>query len=121
MQALRNVFAASLILAGLGFAQAQTPDSVGQAATRPIERVSVSLERESPYRKAVRAHYSEEVGFGAGLSTGNGISYRHWFSDAWGVQLNVLPYYSETKYPNRSANDYPTRDSGFLHDGYFSA
>lgn len=117
MQALRNSTAICLFLAGLGLAQAPAPDSAKPESPRQVER----YERESPYRKAVRAHYADEIGVGAGLSTGNGLSYRHWFSDAWGVQVNLLPFYNETQYPSSNGNDYPQRDSGFLHSGYFSA
>ena len=74
MQALRNSLATSLFLAGIGFAQAQTTDSAaGSIPPRQVERVSAYSERESPYRKAIRAHYADEIGFGAGLTYGGNL------------------------------------------------
>ncbi len=40
-----------------------------------------------------RAH---NVGIGAGYVTGYGISYRHWFRNGFGYQVNFAPYYRKT-------------------------
>lgn len=122
MRTLRNSLSAIFFLATLVLADtpATAPDSAVPEMPRKVIRVR-QVEEISPYRRAILTHYSDYVGFGAGLTNGIGLSYRHWFSDAWGVQLNLLPYYSETKYPSSNANDYPVRDSGFYHNGFFSA
>jgi hypothetical protein len=128
MRDLRHSLAIVVSIAGLGLAQAPVqaqaqPSDTGAAAPeapRKIVRIN-RAEEVSGYRKAILTHYTNYAGFGAGMSSGIGLSYRHWFSDDWGVQLNILPYYSETKYPSSNSDDYPVRDSGFYHNGYFSA
>ena len=125
MRNLRNSLAVVLSIAGLGLTQTpvqapQATDTIAPETPRKVIRIN-RVEEVSPYRKAILAHYSNYAGFGAGMTNGIGLSFRHWFSDDWGIQLNILPYYSETTYPSSNGNDYPARDSGFYHNGYFSA
>ena len=92
---------------------------VQQPAPKTVARYE--MERPSRYRLATRERYQDYVGFGAGMSTGIGISWRHWFQSGWGVQANLLPYYHEETYPNDEGYDYPSRDSGYQHEGFLSA
>ena len=41
--------------------------------------------------------YPNNVGAGAGVVTGLGISYRHWFRNTWGMQINVAPFLRNDK------------------------
>lgn len=100
-------------------APAPAPVIAQAPAPRPVARYE--MERPSRYRLATRERYSDYVGFGAGMSTGIGISWRHWFQNGWGVQANLLPYYREETYPNDDGYEYPTRDSGYQHEGFLSA
>lgn len=50
---------------------------------------------QSAFAAASSAHYRNAFGVAAGVSTGYGLSYRRWFNDRLGLQLNVGPYYYE--------------------------
>ncbi|MBN1306492.1 MAG: hypothetical protein JXA18_01145 [Chitinispirillaceae bacterium] len=46
--------------------------------------------------------YPHNIGAGAGFSTGLGLSYRHWFENTYGLQINFIPFVSEQgEYYNR--------------------
>jgi hypothetical protein len=85
---------------------------------------------QSTYYRIATKRYENYFGLAAGLTTGYGISYRHWFANKWGMQVNFFPYYDETKYPESespspdnvsSSDNYSTfPDSGYYNEGYFS-
>jgi hypothetical protein len=78
---------------------------------------------QSSYCKATAKRYSNYIGFAGGFVTGYGISYRKWFGPKWGLQLNVLPFYKEDKYPGNdtSLDLYSSRrDSGYSNQGLLS-
>ncbi|MGB0882898.1 MAG: hypothetical protein ACPGSO_08080, partial [Vicingaceae bacterium] len=55
---------------------------------------NINAQKESKVNNEERFNHS--LGFGAGLSTGHGLSYRY-FGKKLGVQVNFSPYKDETK------------------------
>ena len=47
-------------------------------------------------KKVESNFYTHNIGAGAGVSTGLGLSYRHWFPNTWGVQVNLIPIVNNT-------------------------
>ena len=46
--------------------------------------------------------YPHNIGAGAGVSTGLGLSYRHWFRNTYGLQINFIPFVNNSGgYRNR--------------------
>lgn len=87
------------------------PPPVVPAAAEP------SPVQEAPSKAQVEEDYGRwQLGFGAGMASGSGISLRRWFGDLDAVQLNVAPYVSRTNYPEDGTTvpeGYP-QDEGFV-------
>jgi hypothetical protein len=82
---------------------------------------NVSANQPSTYSKATCTRYSRYFGFSAGFITGYGISYRRWFNNSWGLELNLFPWYNEDHYDN-DLDEYEyeyeyDRDSGYSKEG----
>lgn len=63
-----------------------------------------------------------QLGFGAGMASGYGLSVRRWFGEHDAVQLNLAPYVSRTNYPEEDeiAPEGMPHDSGFILDASVS-
>jgi hypothetical protein len=60
--------------------------------------ISLSAQNQQPDPN----FYPHNIGAGAGVSTGLGLSYRHWFPNTYGLQINLIPYVNNTDgYKNR--------------------
>jgi hypothetical protein len=106
-----------------------TPASANQQSeiSTPVQSVSDSTEVEQTgsYSSTTRKRYDNYIGLSAGFVTGYGISYRHWFENRWGIEINVWPWYSEQHYPEDDGEYstdyyYSERDSGYLKEGNLS-
>jgi hypothetical protein len=73
---------------------------------------------ESKYAAITKQRYSNYIGFAGGFTAGSGISFRKWIKNKNGFQINILPIYTENKYP--PAEIYPVIDSGFQNSGSLS-
>ena len=89
---------------------------------------AAAIQTENGYTKTTKKQYANYLGFAGGVSTGSGISYRHWLNPQWGFQINLLPYYNESTqrysnyyyngtYNSISRNDSTVRNVGFLNLG----
>jgi hypothetical protein len=80
---------------------------------------------ESGYTSSTSKRYQNYIGFAGGTTMGYGLSYKRWFNDKWGCQINLFPYYKEDKYSPKetSSSDYyygSVRDSGYSNHGNLS-
>jgi|GEM_PF-1891801 len=106
---------------------AQTPATMEKAhetagdetsSERSIDKDDDADTSENTYTKETRTRYSHYIGVSAGFITGYGMSFRKWFDNAWGFELNLLPIYHETHYPeNRSGTYSYEADSGYSNKG----
>jgi hypothetical protein len=77
--------------------------------------------------KAISHHslpnqYSTYIGIAGGYTSGYGLSLRKWFQSKWGLQINLFPLYTQSKFPSNSSysNPYPAPDSGYENYANFS-
>lgn len=77
---------------------------------------SVDAPPSSASGEAIGSRGTWQVGFGAGMASGYGLSVRKWFGAKDGLQLNIAPYVSRTNHPEEEVTapeGYPL-DSGFV-------
>ncbi|MBD3392004.1 MAG: hypothetical protein GF418_08020 [Chitinivibrionales bacterium] len=80
----------------------------------------VDNEEEHSYSTVTKKRYSNYVGIAGGLVTGYGLSIRKWFTDAWGAQLTLFPFYREENYDEKGFSLHYDRDSGYAKIGDLS-
>jgi hypothetical protein len=73
----------------------------------------------TPVKENQNKKYSLYLGIAGGFTAGYGLSIRKWFDNAWALQVNMFPYYTqEDKEPVRVAG--VISESGFKNVGDFS-
>lgn len=75
---------------------------------------------QSAYARTTAFRYQNYLGFAGGMITGSGLSYRRWAGDNWAWQINILPLYKETRYPQADDYIYPEIESGYSNEGTLS-
>lgn len=61
-----------------------------------------------------------DLGMGAGMVGGGGVSLRRWSEGGHGLQINFAPFYWEEKYPEDGDMYYNNRVSGSSYDAFLS-
>jgi hypothetical protein len=82
------------------------PDTVMQDTTK------------RPTFHSLPRQYSTYIGIAGGYTSGYGLSIRKWFHNSWALQLNVFPYFNQTKMSGAPGAADP--NSGYKNEGNLS-